>query len=391
MNDATRPVILSRCRLCHAGDVEIAFQLHGAPRWNHRLLKPAEVAIDHPIDLSIERCCSCGFVSLPASLADDYYDDYVNVPSLSPQARAFQYAQASDFVEHFGLAGCKVLEVGCGDGFFLDALRQAGAVCHGIEPSGTQRAIACARGLDVESGVLSGRRVLQSAPFDAFVTRQVFEHVADMRDFLLTIRANLRAGAFGLVEVPNLDKLADGRRFFDFIPEHINYFTPRTLGLALQLAGFEVLEVSAVDGGESLRALVRYQALPQYDALADRVESLRSDVAQYLARCRSQGRRVAIWGAGGKGLSMMAVIDLGDISLLVDSDPGKIGLITPVSHLPVCAPSELVARGIGAVIVMAPAYEREIAAKLRSDLAFTGEIIIAGSGFELMPGLDTPR
>ena len=40
---------------------------------------------------------------------------------------------------------------------------------------------------------------------------------------------------------------------------------------------------------------------------------------------------------------------------------------------------------------MAPAYEREIAAKLRSDLAFTGEIILAGSGFELMPGLDTPR
>lgn len=315
-------------------------------------------------------------------LSGDYYDDYVNAPSLSPQAQKFQYEQASEFVERFGLSGRRVLEIGCGDGYFLRAMQDAGAECVGVEPSNAQRELALARGLKVEAGILSSERQLPAAPFDAFVTRQVFEHVEDMREFLLTIRGNLRSGAVGLVEVPNLDKLVAEGRFFDFIPEHINYFTPRSLSLALQLAGFEVLEVRPVQEGESLRALVRWVALSDYGSLVSRVDSLRSDISGFLAECQSRGKKVAIWGAGGKGLSMMAVADLRNVKLLVDSDTHKAGLFTPVSHFRVAPPEELALQGIDAVIVMAPAYEREIAARLRGELCFAGDIMLAGRGFE---------
>ena len=378
------------CRLCGAVGVELAFELSGMPRWNHRLLDARELGTDRAIDLAVHRCASCGFVCVPMNLSDDYYDDYLNVPSLSTQARRFQTEQANEFVARFQLHGRKVLEVGCGDGHFLQALNLAGAECVGIEPSAEQRRLAGERGLSVESGILSRGRILPTGPFDAFVTRQVFEHVEPMRDFLLTIRANLRLGAVGLVEVPNLVKLSNEHRFFDFIPEHINYFTPRTLRLALELAGFEVVAVDDVDNGESLRALVQWHGVPDYTTLSLRVDSLRSDVAAYLADCRAKGKSVAIWGAGGKGLSMMAVLDLAGVSLLVDSNPGKLGHFTPVSHLRVEAPSELAARGIGAVIVMAPAFEREIAAKLRAELAFSGDIVLAGSGFQLFEPIDTP-
>lgn len=372
------------CRLCGFDGIEPEINLSGMPRWNHRLLQSHELATDCGIDLTAYRCPSCGFVSVPMKLSDNYYDDYVNVPSLSPQAQQFQTEQAQDFVENFGLSGRTVLEIGCGDGYFLQSMQKAGAQCFGIEPSSVQRELACARGLKVEQGILSGKRILAEAPFDAFVTRQVFEHIEDIRDFLLTIRGNLRDGAVGLIEVPNLDKLADEGRFFDFIPEHINYFTPRSLSLALELAGFEVLEVSPVQEGESLRALVRWQSLPAYGELAQRVGSLRGDVARFLRTCHSQGKKVAIWGAGGKGLSMMAVADLSQVQLLVDGDPGKAGLYAPVSHLRVSLPAELALQGIDAVIVMAPAYEKEIAQKLRAELAFSGQIILAGRGFELL-------
>ena len=372
------------CRLCNFDGIEKAVELFNMPRWNHRLLKQHELNTDRGNDLTAYQCPSCGFVSVPMNLSDDYYDDYVNVPSLSIQAQQCQTQQARDFVGRFGLAGRRVLEIGCGDGFFLYSMQQAGARCFGIEPSSAQREVACRRGLDVRQGILSGKRVLVEAPFDAFVTRQVFEHVEDIRDFLLTIRGNLRVGAVGLIEVPNLDKLAVEGRFFDFIPEHINYFTPRSLGLAVQLAGFEVLEVCPVQEGESLRALVRWQSLPEYGSLARRVESLREDIKKFLSASQSQGKKVAIWGAGGKGLSMMAVSDLSHVQLLVDGDPGKVGLYTPVSHLRVSAPAELVSQRIDAVIVMAPAYEKEIANRLRKELEFSGQIILAGRGFEFL-------
>lgn len=372
------------CRLCGFDGIEPEIKLTGMPRWNHRLLQSTELATDHGIDLTAYRCPSCGFVSVPMRLSDEYYDDYVNVPSLSPQAQQFQNEQAQEFVQRFGLVGRTVLEVGCGDGYFLHSMQKAGSHCFGIEPSNAQRALACARGLKVEQGILSGKRILAEAPFDAFVTRQVFEHIEDIRDFLLTIRGNLRDGAVGLVEVPNLEKLAFEGRFFDFIPEHINYFTPRSLSLAMQLAGFEVLEVTPVQEGEALRVLVRWQSLPEYGSLARRVGSLREDVARYLSDCQTKGKKVAIWGAGGKGLSMMAVSDLSQVQLLVDGDPGKVGLYAPVSHLRVSGPAELALQEIDAVIVMAPAYEREIAHKLRTELAFHGQVVLAGRGFELL-------
>jgi len=378
------------CRLCGFGSLEVSFRLDGMPRWNHRLLREGEISSDRGIVLTVHRCPSCGFVSVPMGLAGDYYDDYVNVPSLSPQARAFQSGQATEFVARFRLAGRPVLEVGCGDGFFLRAMEEAGAHCTGVEPSAAQREIAIARGLTVEEGILSGGRLLPSSPFDAFVTRQVLEHVEDLRDFLLTIRRNLAPGAVGLVEVPNLDQLRAQARFFDFIPEHVNYFTPGTLGLALQLAGFEPIEVCPVEEGESLRALVRWQPHPDDARLATRVESLRTDVAGFLGSSRRQGRKVAIWGAGGKGLSMMAVADLSAVDLLVDSDPAKAGFFTPISHLRVSPPEELARRGIDAVIVMAPAYEKEIARKLRTELGFEGDIVLAGGGFRLVEPTKDP-
>jgi len=382
-------LISSHCRLCNYDGIEPIMELLGVPRWNHRLLQENELAGDYSINLTAYRCPSCSFVSVPMRLNEDYYDDYINVPSLSNQAKLFQSNQAKEFVERFNLIGCKVLEVGCGDGFFLHSMKSVGVDCYGIEPSRVQRELACSLGLVVEQGILSGGRRLADAPFDAFVTRQVFEHVEDMRDFLLTIRSNLRNGAVGLVEVPNLSKLANEARFFDFIPEHINYFTENTLSLSLELAGYEVVEISPVQDGESLRALVRWSSLPEYDLLAMRAESLRNDIAKFLASAKLQGRKVAIWGAGGKGLSMMAIAGLNQDLLLVDGDPGKVGLYTPVSHLRVSPPSELAAQGIEAVIIMAPAYEKEIAQMLRSELAFSGRIILAGKAFQSFDALDT--
>ena len=376
---------LGACRLCSHGEVAVAFELQGVPRFNHRLLRPDELKTDSGITLTVLCCPACGFVSVPAKLDEDYYADYVNVPSLSLQARDFQAQQAREFVEQFELWGRTVLEVGCGDGYFLDALQRAGAVGVGLEPSNAQRAIARGRGLNVEEGILAGGRRLPQAPFSAFVTRQVFEHVEDMHDFLLTIRDNLADGAVGLVEVPHLEKLAAEARFFDFIPEHLNYFTRRTLALALQLAGFEVLEVVSVQDGEALRALARWRALPTYESLEGRVESLRNDLRRFVAACKSKGQKVAFWGAGGKGLSMLAIAETSEVDLLVDADQSKHGLYTPVSHLEVRSPESLAEQGIGAVVVLAPAYEREIAAQLRSKWRFEGEIILAGSSFLSFP------
>ncbi|BCS34697.1 NDP-hexose methyltransferase [Luteitalea sp. TBR-22] len=359
--------------------------MRNMPRWNQRLLREQELASDHGRDVTLLACEQCGFVMLADGPDAGYYDDeYVNAPGSSPQMRAAQQAQAGAFVERFGLAGRRVLEVGCGDGSYLECLRQAGAEASGIEPSAAQRAIALGRGLDVADGYLSDGRMLAGAPFDAFVTRQVFEHVIDLRGFLRGIRANLAGGAVGLVEVPNFEALLAQGRYFDFFPEHVNYFTPRTLRAALELQGFDVIETAPAIEGEALAAFVRLDAPADFGPSGRLLGTLAREMEAFVAESRARGGQVAVWGAGGKGLSILAGVDLSGVDYLLDGDPHKAGRYTPVSHLRVSHPDVLRQADVRAVLITAPAYQREIRATLEETYGFRGRIALLDGGVRVV-------
>lgn len=284
------------CRLGHQRSNRLKLTLRGMPCFNQRLLREDEVVLDAPVDLSLYRCDVCSFVSLPTGPRDDYYDDYVNAPSTSPQVQAFLREQAQVFVERFNLQDKNVLDVGCGDGGFVAKLCEAGAIASGVEPSKTQRALALARGLNVIAGPLTCDHLLDGAPFDAFATRQVLEHIEDAHGFLAAIRAHLKPDGVGLVEVPNLDMLLAQDRFFDFIPEQVNYFSSPTLRLILEMAGFEVLAVDDVQDGEALPALVRNHRPPALNGLLQRIEPLRVEITAFMKERRAMGERIAVWG-----------------------------------------------------------------------------------------------
>lgn len=374
------------CRLCGSHTLESAFTMRNMPRWNHRLLNGDEVMDDRGVDLPLLACRQCGFVMLAQGPDDAYYDDYVNAPGCSPQMRAAQEAQAEAFVRRFGLEGRRVLEVGCGDGSYVECLVQAGAEACGIEPSEAQRALALARGLRVEGGYLSAGRILDEAPFDAFATRQVFEHVTDLRGFLGGIRANLGANAVGLVEVPNFERLLEHGRFFDFIPEHVNYFTPRTLRVALELCGFEVIEMSPAIDGEALVAFVKNTVASDFGRASQALGTLAHDVDEFVTESRRRGGKVAVWGAGGKGLSILAGVSLSGIDYVLDSDPHKLGRYTPVSHLRVSHPDVLHEADIRAVLITAPAYQHEIRRTLEHVYRFRGRIALLDGGVRVVQG-----
>jgi SAM-dependent methyltransferase len=281
------------------------------------------------------------------------------------------------------LSGRRVLEAGCGDGSYLAHLAAAGADASGVEPSSRFRALARERGFRVEEGYVTAERRLEAGPFSAFVTRQVLEHVPQIHDFLTGIRENLEEGAVGLVEVPSLEKALQDRRYYDFFPDHVNYFSLRTLRLALEMNGFEVLDSLQDMFDEYNVAIVRRIGAPSLADVEATVGSLSRELLAFVRDHKARGGKVAIWGAGGKGLSVLAAGGIRDIDLLVDSDPNKQGLITPVSHLRVQAPEALASGGFTAVVITAMAYRHEIEKTLRDRFGFGGEIAVLGHHLEV--------
>lgn len=379
---------MKACRLCGRTGLDLVLSIPRAPRNVQRLLTPEMVANDRPVVLDVYRCGFCDFVQLLDTLEDDYYDDYIMTASHSPQMQAYQADQARDFVERFSLRGLKVREMGCGDGNFLGHLRQAGAEVSGIEPSSRTRELALSNGFWVEGGYVSADRDLDGGPYDAFVTRQVLEHVPDVNDFLSGIRRNVKPGGFGLIEVPSLEKALEDRRFYDFFPDHLNYFSLRTLGLACSLNGFEVIDLYSGMYGEYNIALVRVAERPNLTEVQRCVGELSSDIRDFVQRHQEAGRTVIIWGAGAKGLSVLAASEVTGVDILVDSDANKRGLLTPLSHLAVEDPEIIRQWPDAAIIITAMAYRHEIEKTLVDDYAVRGEIAVLAERLQIVKEAD---
>jgi SAM-dependent methyltransferase len=377
------------CRVCGSESLEPVLRLERAPRTVSRLLRPDEVAADAPVPLEAVRCEVCGHVQLAKEPEGGFYDDYLMTVSHSAQMRDFQRAQAARLVERFDLAGKRVIEVGAGDGHYLALLRELDVEAEGIEPSARFREAAAERGIALLAGYVTASAPIEGAPYDAFVTREVLEHVPDPNDFLGGIRRSLADDGVGLVEVPSLEQALEHGRFYDFFPDHLNYFSAGTLARVLERNGFLVDAVTRGMNGEYLEAWVRADGGRDFAALGETVAELTDDLRSFLAAARERGERVAVWGAGAKGLAALAEAGADGIAYVVDSDPYKQGLHTPATGLPIVPPARLREDAVDAVVLTALAYRDEIVRELREEVGFRGTIAVLGRRLELL-GEDQP-
>lgn len=134
--------------------------------------------------------------------------------------------------------GMNVLEIGCSSGFMLDAFRDAGLHCTGIEPSNVFLDFVRRRGHVVYSD-LKELPNDHTTSFDAIVHFFVLEHIADPFAFLSDQLRLLKPGGMIIAEVPSatdpLTSLYDIPAFEDFYWSiaHHYYYTPCSMAYLL--------------------------------------------------------------------------------------------------------------------------------------------------------------
>ncbi|HEV2863467.1 MAG TPA: methyltransferase domain-containing protein [Pyrinomonadaceae bacterium] len=373
------------CRLCGAGlEGGPELELRRVPRGAQYFPKPDERRSDFGVDLDIYQCHFCGLVQLSGEPII-YGEGETSATAFSPGMSEHRTQQMRDFVGRFGLAGKKVIDVGCGDGHVVEILAGAGADAFGLEPSNKARALAEGRGLRILGGYSTRGRQFEGGPYDAFTSIHSLEHAPDPNDYLQGVRGSLAPGAAGLVEVPSVEQAVEHSRFYDFLADHLSYFSAATLRLALEKNGFEVLEVERDWNGEHLVARVRRREGVDFAELRGHVEVLPREFERFVARYEAEGQRLALWGASHHAITLLAMVETRGIEYVVDSAAYKQGRLTPVSHLPIVAPDQLRSHPVDAVLVFAPRYNDEIVAQLRDELEFKGTVaLLRGSRIEVL-------
>jgi SAM-dependent methyltransferase len=154
----------------------------------------------------------------------------------------------------------RILDVGCGSGGFLDAMRQLGWETHGRDPSPRAGAIARRNGHQVRLG---GAEDVDDPPasYDVVYLNQVLEHTFSPRRALERIHRVLKPDGLLVLAVPNYGGLQMRLlgRYSSALdpPRHLYQFERRTLGRYLAEVGFRQARIATRTGAQSVPKALR--------------------------------------------------------------------------------------------------------------------------------------
>ena len=128
--------------------------------------------------------------------------------------------------------GEKVLEVGCGDGVFLEKLRQKNIEGVGLEFNKLAVEKCLSKGLDVHSESIEDFALTHPEEFDVVVLFQVLEHIYEVHDFIQNLLRCLKKDGRLIVAVPDNSPYYQNFRVhltFNLPPHHIGLWNAESL------------------------------------------------------------------------------------------------------------------------------------------------------------------
>jgi 2-polyprenyl-3-methyl-5-hydroxy-6-metoxy-1,4-benzoquinol methylase len=373
------------CPVCQGRAPTVFLDRDRVPVQQNLLVESRRAALETPRGrLRLVVCEQCGFVfnqSFDPKLF--VYDEcYDNTQSCSPLFDAYLDDLVHDLVEHRNLRGSRIVEVGCGKGLFLKKLVEADAGNRGcgFDPSYRGRLSQLDDRLTFEKRYYDSS--CRDTPADAVICRHVIEHVADPVGLLQTIRRTLEHSHHArlFLETPCAEWILTNGVIWDFFYEHCSYFTAASLATALTTAGFRMTVVRHVFGGQylwveaSLAEVDKDFAVPLGPGAIP--ELARSFATQERARIEAwkgevqalaKDGKVAIWGAGAKGVTFAHLIDpeCQRIACVVDVNPNKQGHFVPGTGHPIISQRDMEAYQVRSALVLNPNYLGEIEASLQ--------------------------
>lgn len=228
--------------------------------------KVRDCYLRNPGEFAFVRCRQCGLNYLnprpTLSAMELYYAGYEGYDAPRKKSSLIKYwltqyglwKRCRQLV-HLKTTG-KVLDIGCGSGHFLAAIRRY-TKWAGVGVDRSPKAIAFARdNLNLDVYVSQVERLeFPAQTFDAVTLWDVLEHLHQPQEVLSEIQRVLKPCGYLILRVPSADSL-DARLFGPFwagldAPRHLTLFSSQSLTRFLSQAGFTVRRIWCLSGGHA--------------------------------------------------------------------------------------------------------------------------------------------
>lgn len=172
---------------------------------------------------------------------------YYNVTMLYPNSYIFNSILNNTIGSFFRTVEYKdngrILDIGCGIGYFLLVTKYLGMKSYGVEPGDFDHSLSSHHNLDIFNGTLLEAKY-DSNFFDVITINHVLEHVNNPSEYLAEMYRILKPGGTLIIGVP----ISDGLAFKIFgkywsqldTPRHIYIFSKKNLESYAKKFGFKV-------------------------------------------------------------------------------------------------------------------------------------------------------
>lgn len=170
-----------------------------------------------------------------------YQDLYSKIPGYYHSNR-WEHEQALKMLPK----NCTLLEVGCGDGYFLEASKERCLTSEGIELNTKAVDKARAKGLQVSELTIQNFTESNKKKFDVVCCFQVLEHIYDVHSFITSMLQCLSHQGMLIIAVPNNNPYLfkhDQDHFLNLPPHHAGLWNIQSL---TNLEKFYPIKVSKI-------------------------------------------------------------------------------------------------------------------------------------------------
>lgn len=314
---STPTTIRDACPVCEDANVDLIARIAYVEIWSRFerdfgvVIPPAVRAANMPGEgISLVRCSTCSLERFDPLLPGDT-DFYAALMSSVPYTvDRWDFRTARDWI----VGSDDVLDLGCGEGRFLESLGARAGRTAGVDHHGPAIARFVERGGEGFEGTFEAFAETHAGSFDVVTSFHTLEHVAAPLQMLRAAATCLRPDGMLFVSVPNRERAwREEGEPMDRPPHHVTRWGPEQIVTTAERAGMRVGSLSFEPPDLSVaRALIERSASGRLPGRIRPLAALPARIYSMLAMPASRHRREVQRGVfaarGIYGHSLLAVL-----------------------------------------------------------------------------------
>ena len=300
-----------------------------------------------------------------------------------------------------------VVEVGSNDGYLLQHFVPMGVPVLGIEPAANVARAAEEKGVPTLvrffSRALAEELAVSGRQADLVVGNNVLAQVPQLNDFVAGLEAILKPAGVVTLEFPHLQRLIQEKQFDTVYHEHFSYFSLLSAQKIFAAHGLRLFHVEELPThGGSLRVYLCREECPKwtptpaverlqqseeafgmsriecYGNFREKVEETKRRILTLLMDLRRKGKRIAGYGAPGKGNTLLNYCGIRTdfLDYTVDRNPYKQGKFLPGTRIPIFPPERIFETRPDYVFILPWNFKDEIMAQMSGIRDWGGRFIV---------------